>query len=265
MPPEALAQRFFAAQQIARKAGRLAVGYLDEPGRLNVELKGPQDFVSAADRAVERLIVDRLSAEFPDDAFLGEEGGRQGAMQAGVLWVIDPIDGTSNFVRGLDDWVVSIGLLVAGAPTIGVICHAASHSLYAACRGHGATRNGSPIRVSDRTSLAGALVGLESSFRGGPAAHLGMMRTLFAQGGEYRRHGSAALGLALVAAGRLDAFAEIHLNAWDVAAGMVLVNEAGGWTNDFFAGNGLRDGGPMFAGCPGVREAFLAIAESAHD
>jgi myo-inositol-1(or 4)-monophosphatase len=90
-----------------------------------------------------------------------------------------------------------------------------------------------------------------------------MMRALFAQGGEYRRYGSAALGLALVAEGRLDAFAEIHLNAWDVAAGIVLVNEAGGWTNDFFAGNGLRDGGPMFAACPGVRDAFVQIADSA--
>jgi myo-inositol-1(or 4)-monophosphatase len=263
MRPEGLAQRFFAAQEIAREAGRLAVGYIDDLDRLNVELKGPQDFVSAADRAVEHLIIDRLSVRFPGDAFLGEESHGHGDIGGAALWVIDPIDGTANFVRGLAEWVVSIGLLVAGVPTIGVIYHAASDALYAARRGEGATRNGVAIRVSDRATLAGSLVGLESSFRGGPAAHVGMMRGIFAHGGEYRRYGSAALCLALVAEGRLDAFAEIHLNAWDVAAAIVLVNEAGGWTNDFFAGNGLRDGGPMLAACPGVRDAFAQIADSA--
>jgi myo-inositol-1(or 4)-monophosphatase len=265
MTPEALAERFFAAQEIAREAGQLASGYIDDPERLNVELKGPQDFVSAADRAVEQLIIDRLSARFPADAFMGEESHTLRDVGADALWVIDPIDGTANFVRGLSEWVVSIGLLVAGVPTIGVIYHAAPDTLYAALRDEGATRNGAAMTVSARTTLVGSLVGLESSFRGGPAAHVGMMRALFAQGGEYRRSGSAALGLALVADGRLDAFAEIHLNAWDVAAGIVLVNEAGGWTNDFFAGNGLRAGGPLIAACPGVRQAFLRIVESASE
>ena len=243
----------------------MASGYIDDPDRLNVELKGPQDFVSAADRAVEQLIVDRLSVRFPDDAFMGEESHALGDVGDAALWVIDPIDGTTNFVRGLSEWVVSIGLLVAGVPTIGVIYHAATDTLYGGRRGEGATRNGTVMRVSGHTTLAGALVGLESSFRGGPATHVRMMRALFAQGSEYRRSGSAALGLALVADGRLDAFAEIHLNAWDVAAGIVLVNEAGGWTNDFFAGNGLRDGGPMFAACPGVQQAFLEIVEPARE
>jgi myo-inositol-1(or 4)-monophosphatase len=146
MRPEGLAQRFFAAQEIAREAGRLAVGYIDDLDRLNVELKGPQDFVSAADRAVEHLIIDRLSAMFPGEAFLGEESHAHGDIDDAALWVIDPIDGTANFVRGLEEWVVSIGLLVAGVPTIGVIYHAASDALYAARRGEGATRNGVAMR-----------------------------------------------------------------------------------------------------------------------
>lgn len=260
MTPEALACRFLAAQAVAREAGRLARRLLADPDRLQVELKGPQDLVSAADRAVEQLIVQRLAAAFPGDSFLGEEAHASGAPEtATALWVIDPIDGTTNFVQGRPDWCISIGLLHSGQPTIGVIYDPSVDELYAASRCHGATCNGSVIRVSDRRSLAEAMIGLDHSFRTPPAAHLGHIEALLARGGEYRRNGSAALSLAHVADARLDGFAELHLHAWDVVAGIVLVREAGGWTSDFLAGDGLRHGNPLIAAAPGIRDELLAL------
>ena len=178
-----------------------------------------------------------------------------------LLWVIDPIDGTTNFVQGRPDWCISVGLLWKGQPTIGVVYHPPADELYAASPGHGATRNGAPIRVSDRRSLAGAMIGLDYSSRTPPATHLAHIEALLARGGEYRRSGSTALSLAQVADGRLDGFVELHVYAWDVVAGIVLVREAGGWTSDFLARDGLRCGNPLVAAAPGIRDEFLALAE----
>ena len=263
MTPDALVRRLRVAEETAREAGRLAQSFLAHPERLAVEMKGPQDFVSAADRAVERLIVERLATAFAGDAVFGEESSTHGSLDAAALWIVDPIDGTANFVRNRPEWVVSIGFLASGRETIGVIYHASSDVLYSALTGFGAMRNGSPIAVSTAADLSTATVALESSLHVGSTAHLAMIGTLVGLGGEYRRLGSAALSLAHVADGRLDGFAEAHLNAWDVAAGIVLVREAGGWTNDFFAGDGLRRGNAMVAATPGVRDAMLAIAQGA--
>jgi myo-inositol-1(or 4)-monophosphatase len=222
-------------------------------------MKGPQDFVSAADRAVEALIGQRLAAAFPKDALLGEESHGSTAPETdGALWVIDPIDGTANFVRDLPDWCVSIGLLIEGRTEIGVIYVPVTDELYAGMRGHGAFCDGAPIRVSDRTSLAGATIGLDYSFSSPSAAHRAHIEAVHAHGGEYRLNGSVAVSLTRVASGRLDGFIELHLNAWDVAAGIVLVQEAGGWTNDFLAGDGLVRGNPMIAATPGIRDELLA-------
>jgi myo-inositol-1(or 4)-monophosphatase len=258
--PVDLTSRYLAAQSVAWEAGRLALGYLADRGRLQVEIKGPHDFVSAADHAVEGLIAGRLAAAFPADAFLGEEShGTTAPDSSGLLWVVDPIDGTANFVRALPDWCVSIGLLVEGRPEIGVIYVPEADELYAARRGHGASRAGAAIRVSDRTTLAGATIGLDHSFDGSSAEHRAHIAALHAHGAEYRRNGSVAVSLTRVASGRLDGFIELHLNAWDVAAGIVLVQEAGGWTNDFFAGDGLDKGNPIIAAAPGIRDQLLAI------
>ncbi len=161
---DALSARFLAAQAVAREAGLLALQMLTDPDRLDVRLKGPHNFVTAADRAVEALIARRLREAFPDDGFLGEElFDAKSPPDTAMLWVVDPIDGTGNYVRSDPDWCVSIGLIVAGAPTIGVLYHSASAQLYAARKGGGATRNGRPIRVSGRKSMKGATFGIDYS------------------------------------------------------------------------------------------------------
>jgi myo-inositol-1(or 4)-monophosphatase len=256
------AARLTVVESVAKEAGRLAASFHAKTDGLQVEMKGPQDFVTAADRAAERLIIERLSAAFPGSAFLGEEGGSQGSVAgAQMLWVIDPIDGTANFVRDRAEWVVSIGLLEAGEPTLGVIYQPSMDRLYAAERGYGAALNGKPIRVSETASLAAATIVLESSLGPHGAAQLKLIGGLRDRGGEYSRLGSAALSLALVADGRIDGFHAAFLNSWDVAAGIVLVREAGGWTSDFFAGEGLLKGNSLVAGSPAIRDELTKLAE----
>jgi myo-inositol-1(or 4)-monophosphatase len=157
-----MAARLRSAESIAREAGRLATGFLSDRSTLGVGMKGPQDFVTKADRAVEEFIVARLSAAFPGDGFVGEEGQAAGtAPKPSSIWIIDPIDGTANFVQGRDDWCVSIGFIESGVPTIGVIYHPASDELFAAAAGYGASRNGVPIHVRHGTTIAEATVALE--------------------------------------------------------------------------------------------------------
>jgi myo-inositol-1(or 4)-monophosphatase len=260
-----LMSRYLTAQAIALEAGRLARRFLMDPANLRVEQKGPQDFVSDADRAVEDLIAGLLSGAFPDDAMVGEEGhGAAEAATAEALWVVDPIDGTANFVRDLPDWCVSIGLLYHGRPALGVIYVPMVDELYTACRGHGAFCNGRPIRVSAQTAIDGATIGLDYSVSTPSAAHRAHIEAIHAEGGEYRRNGSVAVSLTRVASGRLDGFVELELNAWDVLAGIVLVQEAGGWTNDFLASDGLNRGNPMIAATPGIRDRLLAITQLQH-
>jgi myo-inositol-1(or 4)-monophosphatase len=260
MSPSSLTGRYLAAQAIALEAGGLARRFLRDPAGLRVEAKGPQDFVTAADRAVEDLIAQRLCAAFPDDALLGEEGHAIAAdAEDEALWVVDPIDGTANFVRGLPDWCVSIGLMYRGRPELGVIYVPVTNELYTAQRGQGALCNGRPIGVGAQTTIAGATIGLDYSFSTPSAKHRAHIEAIHANGGEYRRNGSVAVSLTSVASGRLDGFVELELNAWDVLAGIVLVQEAGGWTNDFLAADGLRNGNPMIAATPGIRDQLLAI------
>jgi myo-inositol-1(or 4)-monophosphatase len=261
MRPEDIAARFEAAQAIACEAGRLARRLRAGGAPLEIEAKGEQDFVTAADRAVEQLIRERLAAAFPGDGFLGEESGiTRGASAASPLWVVDPIDGTSNFIRGAFEWCVSIGLLVGERPVIGVIYDPNADELFAASADRGATCNGLPIRVSERTSLAGATVAIEFSFDQSAPTHAAQVQGLLERGSEYRRNGSAALSLAHVACGRLDAFFELDLSAWDVVAGMALVAEAGGWVSDFLADDGLSRGNAMLAAAPALRQPLTEIA-----
>ncbi len=254
----ALAARFQAAQAIAREAGQLALRYRAAPETLDIALKGPQDFVTEADRAVERLIGARLRAAFPGDAILGEEYGASGSLQdAPVIWAVDPIDGTANFAAGRPDWCVSIGALVGGYPTLGVIHQPVIDDLSVARAGQGATRNGVPIAVRNCTALADSTVCFEYSVGTDIGAYLGLLEPHLRAGGEFRRNGSAAVSLAQVAAGVLHGFVELHLNLYDVLAGIVLVREAGGWTNDFIRLDALGAPNRMVAAVPGIRDALL--------
>ncbi len=250
--------RFAFAQQLVRDAGALAMQQYRPGRRLAAESKGLQDVVTAADRAVESFVVARIAEAFPGDVVLGEEHGFSAAFDGHApLWIVDPIDGTANFARGLPLWCVSLGLLVEGTPVAGAIFNPATGELHAGSAGSPATLDGRPIRVSPVGNPREARVSLGFSYRRDPAIHIGNITRLLAGGCEYSRLGSGALGMAYVADGRFEGYFEPHINAWDVAAGIAIVRAAGGWTNDFFAGNALAEGNAILAAAPGVRD-FLA-------
>jgi myo-inositol-1(or 4)-monophosphatase len=214
------------AEAIARQAGQLAIDLRQHPDGLEIDTKGPQDFVTAADLAVETLIREAIAARFPEDAVLGEEGGLSG--DAAACWIIDPIDGTANYMRGIPDWAVSIGYFDGMELTHGVIFAPDLGALASARNGQPARLNGAQISVSDRSDLDHSLVVLGYSRRVGLSDHLDRIGRLLESGCEYRRQGAATIGLMSVAIGRVEAYYEPSLNAWDAAAGLVIVRAAGG-------------------------------------
>jgi myo-inositol-1(or 4)-monophosphatase len=257
----ALAARFETAVRLATEAGALALRMLPPSGTSSATLKGAQDWLTEADGAVERLLSGRLAAEWPDDGFQGEEGGK---VRSGILrWVVDPIDGTANFMRGSPRFCVSLGCLDGEKPVIGVIVAPALGETFAASAGSGATLNGSPIRAADTAELARATVELGWSRRRPLAEFLRLTESIVAAGAMPRLNGSGALGLADVAAGRTDAYAELHINLWDVAAALVILAEAGARVSPFLAGDGATAGNPILACAPGIATALSAATRIA--
>ena len=255
-----LAQRLLVADRIAREAGALARGYFERRHELAVELKGAQDVVSVADRATEDAVVADLAAAFPGEAVLGEEHGLQGSGE--VVWIVDPIDGTANFLRGIAFWAVSLGLWVAGEAVLGVVHDPVRGETFAAARGQGARCDGRPIRASACADPARARFNVGFNHKQSIDRHLGAIRKLYEAGAEYTRVGSAALGLAYTAAGRYEGFWESQINSWDVCAGLVLVREAGGTSDDFFAGSGPDRVAEVLAAAPALHD-FLRAATRA--
>lgn len=241
-----LDRRFHAAIGLVREVGQEAARQYRSRDTLTVEIKGFQDLVSEADRACEDEIVSTLTRMFPIDAFLGEERGLQNA-GSDAVWIIDPIDGTANFLRGIPLWCVSLGLVFRNAPVIGIIYNPVTDELYAAKRGAGATLNHSRIKVSTVTKLSEARMGMGFSYRRPISPHVRAISALLEAHCEYSRLGSGALGMAMTADGRMDGYWEAHINIWDVAAGLCIVREAGGWTNDFMSGDVFRLGNPILA------------------
>jgi myo-inositol-1(or 4)-monophosphatase len=229
------------ARNLARDAGRLAHSAF---GHSATSMKGRHDVVTAMDRDVERFIRKAIAGRYPSDAIIGEEEGGGGGER---LWLVDPIDGTANYARGIPHYCVSIGYLEHGVPTVGVLYDPSHDWLYAAARGEGAWRNDERLAVSRCADLRAATVECGWSTRRSTADYLALVERVMGAGCAIRRVGSGALGLADVAAGRSEAYCELHINAWDCAAGIVLVREAGGHTNDFFAGAGLAAGNPLIA------------------
>jgi myo-inositol-1(or 4)-monophosphatase len=248
--------RYLVALGLAQQAGALAMSYAGNRERMATRLKGPQDFLTDADGAVEAMLRTCIARVFPTDGFLGEEGG---GTTADDLWIVDPIDGTSNFARGDPQWCVSIGFVHKLQPVIGVIHAPTLGETFAARRGSGATLNGRPIRVSGSTDVASAAVEIGWSGRRPFPEYLNLVSDVCNLGATVKRSGSGALGLANVAAGRTDAYLERHINSWDVAAGIVIVEEAGGVVNNFFAGDALRQGNPIVASTPAFAATFTQI------
>ena len=229
--------RYAFAQDIARRAGVLALDYWRNRERLVVELKGPQDFVSRADRDVEALIRREIAAAFPGDRFLGEETAADFTGAIDRCWVVDPIDGTHNFLRGIAYWNVAIAYVENGRARIGVVFDAPGGALYRAERGGGAwcddASGTSRIRSAGTRALAGAFVALGHHDRAIDARYLEIRSRMMASGVAMRNFGSAALQLAHVAQGRLDGFVELQLSIWDAIGGLLLVEEAGGYAAPF--------------------------------
>lgn len=249
--------RFLAGCAVARAAGRLARHHYENRHALEIETKGPQDLVSIADREVEALIRDHLGRAFPEDRFLGEEGGGDGTGDG--LWIIDPIDGTSNFVRGIAAWCVSLAYFSGGDVVLGMIYDPMADELFAAQRGAGAFCNGVPMKVSGTAAIDRAMVGLGFTYRRPVPPFAATIERLLSVHCEFRRFGSGALAMASVAAGRTDGYWESHINSWDVAAGIVLVREAGGWTSDYFGGGDLLAGNPILACTPALKETLIPL------
>ncbi len=233
--------------ELAREAGRLAHSAFAPLGLGGVTHKGRHDVLTEMDARVERFIRERIGAQFPDDAVLGEEAGVSGPAQARHLWIVDPIDGTANYARGIAHYGVSIGLLADGVLLAGALHDPSHQRLYTARRGAGAWLDGERLAVSGCDDLQAATVECGWSTRRSTADYLALVGRVFDAGCQMRRAGSGALGLADVAAGRIEAYCELHINAWDCAAGLLLVQEAGGFTNDFFAGDGLNSGNALIA------------------
>lgn len=221
--------RLAFATTIAQEAGRLARELRSDPSRLNVSIKGPMDLVTAADHEVEALLRERITDAYPGAAILGEEQGRKGDGRA--CWILDPIDGTVNFARGMPEWAISIAYFDGDALTHGVI-HAPDLGLTASAEIGGEARlNGTAIHLNQATVSLSPIVSLGYSLRGPLSGYLGRIETLLAAGIEHRRHGAATIGFLGVLAGWFDAYHEPMLNIWDAAAGLVLIEVAGGTLN----------------------------------
>lgn len=249
------------AVKAARRAGNIINRASRNLDIVAVREKAANDYVSEVDREAEKAIIDTLLTAYPGHAILAEESGAAGSSE--YQWIIDPLDGTTNFLHGFPQYAVSIALAHKGVTTQAVIYDPAHNDLYTATRGRGAFLNETRMRVSKRGRLKSSLVGTGFPFRvfDHVDAYLAMMREVMQQSAGLRRAGSAALDLAFVASGRLDAFWELGLAPWDMAAGTLLITEAGGLVGDLQGNDGYMEHGNIVAGSPKVFAELLQVIE----
>jgi myo-inositol-1(or 4)-monophosphatase len=247
------------AVRAARAAGNIILRYMNRVEGLNVEEKSRHDYVSEVDRMAEAEIVKELRRAYPDHAVLGEETGKTG--KSDKVWVVDPLDGTHNYLRGFPHFSVSIGFMDHGDLVYGVIYDPLRDELFTASKGDGAFVNDRRMRVSKRESLTGALLctGFPPRQHQHLDAELAITRALLREADDIRRTGSAALDLAYVAAGRLDGYFEPGLQPWDMAAGCLLVREAGGTFCDFAGRDGMPASGNLVAGNHHLTAAMVKV------
>ncbi len=239
----------------ARKAGRPLIRDFNELENLQISMKGPADFVTSADKRTEKILIDELTKARPGYGFLGEEGGVLKGADATHRFIIDPIDGTTNFMHGIPHFAISIALEREGQLVAGLVYNPVTDDMFTAEKGHGAYLNNKRLRVAARKELAPSVIATGLPFLGkdGHARAAAEMAEVMNVTAGIRRFGAASLDLAWVAAGRFDGFWEHSLQAWDIAAGIVLVREAGGMVTD------LRGGAEMLA-----QGTVLAANENLH-
>lgn len=250
------------AVKAARSAGDVLIRGMNRIDALTIETKGRNDFATEIDRAAEQTVIDVIRASYPAHGFLGEESGRSGGDE--MLWIIDPLDGTTNYLHGFPQFCVSIAAEQRGKLVASVIYDPLRQELFTASRGNGAQLDGRKIRVTKRNSLTGALVGTGFPYRCHETwadLYWKMLKAVSDEAAGIRRPGSAALDLAYVAAGRLDGFWEVGLKPWDTAAGELLIREAGGLISDWHGSERYRELGHMVAGSPKVFRDLLKIVE----
>ena len=247
-------------ENMVRSAGahmRAAFAKTHESG---FTLKGQQDYLTQTDGEVEAMVQAAIAKAFPLDGFLGEETGGE-TDHVSRLWILDPVDGTANFARGVPHFCISLALLENNKPTVGAIYDPMRDELFIATKGHGAFLNGVRMITSTVTDLNLATVEVGWNKRLATPDFVRQLAAVIDAGASIRRAGSGALGLAYVAAGRCDAYVELHINAWDVAAGLLLVTEAGGVVNDFWTPGALKNGNPVLACAPLVAQEMSKVAQ----
>lgn len=236
------------AVRAARSAGNLIIRSIQHVDHLEITTKGLNDFVTEVDRLAEQEIINAIQKSYPEHAIMAEESGPQGDNE--IVWVIDPLDGTKNFLHGFPHYCVSIAVMVRGRIDHAVIYDPLRDELFSASRGDGAKLNDRRLRVTNRKDLSGSLLatGFPFKYPQHLTAYLETFNAVFPQVADIRRTGSAALDLAYVAAGRLDGYWEIGLEKWDLAAGALLVEEAGGTVSDFVGGDDYFSSGNIVVG-----------------
>jgi len=237
------------AVRAARNAGNVIVRAFEQTDKLEIESKGTNDFVTNVDLSAEQAIIETIKKSYPDHSIVSEECGVIEGKDNDYQWIIDPLDGTTNFVKGIPHFAVSIALKVKGKLDQAVVYDPIRGELFTASRGKGAQLNGFRIRVKQHKDLSGAVLatGFPFKYKQHTNAYLEMFKTLFTKTSDMRRAGSAALDLAYVAAGRVDGFFEIGLKPWDTAAGELLIIEAGGLVTDFVGGHNHQKSGNIVA------------------
>ncbi|MEM7360614.1 MAG: inositol monophosphatase family protein [Pseudomonadota bacterium] len=257
------------AIEAARAAGQIIVAASKDISALQIEQKSLNDYVSEVDRSSERSITQVVTSAFPEHAIIGEEYGNAGTDDGEYTWIIDPLDGTTNFLRGIAHYAVSIAVMRDGRVEHAVVLDPAKDEQFTASRGKGAHLNGKPIQVSNIPGMSGALIATGVPFSGKNLAELGsflhtMQGVLAKQTSGIRRLGAAALDLAYVAAGRYDGFWEANLQAWDIAAGALLVEEAGGRVADFNGADQHLQSGDIVAASPDIFQALVDVTTTTY-
>jgi myo-inositol-1(or 4)-monophosphatase len=249
------------AVKAARRAGEIAIRQLKHLDEIDVRNKGISDFVTQVDEAAEECIIETIQKYYPDHAFLAEESGQRG--ESDYTWIIDPLDGTTNFIHGFPVFSVSIALRIKGRLSIGVIYDPNRQEFFTAIRGRGAQVDGHKIRVSGRRNLEDSLIGTGFPYRSHDrmTSYLAMLEQVMMNTAGVRRPGSAALDLANLAAGRLDGFWEFGLNIWDIAAGSLILREAGGLISELDGKDDYLVTGNIVAGSPKVHDALKKLLQ----
>ncbi|MCO5731961.1 inositol monophosphatase family protein [Rhizobium sp. SSA_523] len=247
--------------QAALKAGKSLARDFGEVQNLQVSVKGPSDFVSQADLKAEKIVYDELMKARPTYGFLGEEGGEEKGTDGSHRWIVDPLDGTTNFLHGIPQFAVSVALERNGEIVAGVIFNPATDELFTAERGGGAFLNDRRLRVAARRVLSDCVIGcgVPHLGRGNHGKFLVELRHVMGEVAGVRRFGAAALDLAYVAAGRIDGFWETELSPWDIAAGLILIREAGGFASDIKGGADIFAHGSVAAGNELIHKQLIEV------